>query len=285
MIAWTRRHTLVAGLGLILGVNAFVLGGVAYNRSGEPENLLQLSERELHAPLGRVVRKENSGVELMLRWRVPVDPSSREPYYSYGYESWGGTPVWFDRAKLKELGFADLPEDPVAGAKSLWQQSKEVLLVLELGGPAAKQALAQAQAKADEEARLAEANAGNKEFERRSKLAREAVSREESENSRLFAVDAGVDYAALRAKYPDKSRFLIVRGHARPRYLGAGREARVLGNISGLSITRVNVPVAWQAALEEAKQPGGKVRFSATVAWGSRLEPWLISLAKTGGAN
>ena len=56
MIAWTRRHTLIAGLGLILGVNAIVLGGVAYNRSGEPESLLQLSERELYTPFGRALR-------------------------------------------------------------------------------------------------------------------------------------------------------------------------------------------------------------------------------------
>ena len=26
-------------------------------------------------------------------------------------------------------------------------------------------------------------------------------------------------------------------------------------------------------------KPGGKVRFSATVAWGKRLEPWLVTLA------
>lgn len=278
MIAWTRRHTLIAGLGLILGVNAIVLGGVAYNRSGEPESQLQLSERELHAPFGRVLRSENSGVELALRWRVPVDPSAREPYYGYGYEDWGGSPAWLDRAKLQGLGFENLPEKTRFGSDFKWPQAKEVLLVLELDGPAARQAVAQAQVNSDEAARLAVVNAGNKEFERRSKTAREALAREEQENSRLFAIDAGLDLSTLRVKYPDRSRFLITRGQVRPHLAAQGREERLSGTISALSIARINVPVEWQAALEPAK-PGGKVRFSATVAWGKRLEPWLVTLA------
>lgn len=34
------KHTWVLGLGLIALVNAIVLGGAAYNRSGEPESTL-----------------------------------------------------------------------------------------------------------------------------------------------------------------------------------------------------------------------------------------------------
>ena len=278
MIAWTRRHTLIAGLGLILGVNAIVLGGVAYNRSGEPESLLQLSERELYTPFGRALRNENSGVELALRWRVPVDSSAREPSYGHGYESWGGSPAWLDRTKLEALGFEKLPEKIRFGSDSKWPQAKEVLLVLELDGPAARQAMAQAQTNSVEAVRLAEVNAGNKEFERRAKTAREALARETGENSRLFAIDAGLDLVTLRSKYPDRSRFLIARGQVRPHFVAQGREERVSGTISALSISRVNVPVEWQTALAPAK-PGGKVRFSATVAWGKRLEPWLVTLA------
>ena len=38
------------GLGLILASNAIALAGVWYNRSGEPQAQLQLSEREIQLP-------------------------------------------------------------------------------------------------------------------------------------------------------------------------------------------------------------------------------------------
>ena len=47
---WSRTHTLVAGLGLIALTNAVALLGVAWNRSGEPDATLQLSQRELQPP-------------------------------------------------------------------------------------------------------------------------------------------------------------------------------------------------------------------------------------------
>ena len=42
---WSRMHTTIAGVGLIVVVNAVALLGAAYNRSGEPESVLRLSER------------------------------------------------------------------------------------------------------------------------------------------------------------------------------------------------------------------------------------------------
>src|SRR5690606_5713465 len=47
MIALRPRHGLLAGLALILLSNAVALGGAWYNRQGEAESRLQLSEREL----------------------------------------------------------------------------------------------------------------------------------------------------------------------------------------------------------------------------------------------
>lgn len=46
----TRGRTLIAGIAIILVVNAIALGGVAYNRSGTPESTLHLSQRELSEP-------------------------------------------------------------------------------------------------------------------------------------------------------------------------------------------------------------------------------------------
>ena len=279
MKAWSRRHTLMAGVALILAINAIALGGVAYNRSGEPESRIQLSERELRAPYGRFNRSENSGVELALKWRVPVSPAAHEPYYGYGYESWGGAPDWLDRAKLIALGFEQLPEKRLLPTDFRSLRTKEVLLVLELNGPAAQQALDQARQKLADEEKLSAANPGHKEFERRVKTAREALQRETSENSRLFAIDAGVHLVALRAQYPDRSRFLIVRGFVRPQFAMRNKQEQLSGYISALSVPKINVPVGFQPALQGATNGNTKGRFAATVAWGRRLEPWIVGLS------
>ena len=289
MMVWSHRSALLGGVSLILAVNAIVLGGVVYNRSGEPETRLSLSERELRSPYGRFNRSENSGVELALQWRVPVDPGQHEPAYGYGYESWGGVPVWLDRAKLVSLGFGTLPEKRGSGDGYRLPQSKEVLLVLELDGAAARQTLGYARQKLADEERLRVANPGNNEFERRTKTAREALQREERENSRLFAVDAGLDLAALRAQYADRSRFLIARGFVRPQFVARNKQESVYGHISALSVSRINVPVEYQPALQQDGVSNDKMRFNATVNWGRRLEPWLADLrrfqAGKGGPN
>ena len=263
MIAWNRRYTLIAGVALILSVNAVVLAGVAYNRSGDPTSTLQLSERELrHGPLSS---KENSGVSLNLVWRVRHGNDAPDA-------------DWLDQAKLAALGF-DVASERAERKYKRWR-SKEVLLVLELDGPAYRQALARAQQKADDEEKLLLANPGNKEFERRAKRAREAAENEARQASRLFVVDAGLDVEALRAQYPDPTRSLIVRGQIRPQRVTHDRQDRLSGHISALSVAQINVPLEFQPALKRAAAIDKAASFSATVAFGKRLEPWLVALTE-----
>ena len=263
MIAWNRRYTLIAGVALILSVNAVVLAGVAYNRSGDPTSTLQLSERELrHGPLSS---KENSGVSLNLVWRVRHGNDAPDA-------------DWLDQAKLAALGF-DVASERAERKYKRWR-SKEVLLVLELDGPAYRQALARAQQKADDEEKLLLANPGNKEFERRAKRAREAAENEARQASRLFVVDAGLDVEALRAQYPDPTRSLIVRGQIRPQRVTHDRQDRLSGHISALSVAQINVPLEFQPVLKRAAAIDKAASFSATVAFGKRLEPWLVALTE-----
>jgi len=275
MITWSRRP-LMAGIALILVVNAMALAGVAYNRSGEPESIVQLSERELRLPYAGGKRAENSGVMLNLVWRVPVETAAQEPYY--GYESFGGSPVWLDKAKLAALGFDVSTDKPASGANFKWQRTKEVLLVLELDGVAYQQALELVRQKAAEDEKLNDANPGSKEFAQRIKAARERLTREEHENSRLFAIDAGLDAVSLRAKYPDRARYLIIRGQARPQFVTRNKENRLSGHVAGLGTGQINVPVEFQPALQHAVQNNARARFAATVAFGQRLEPWILVL-------
>ena len=263
MIAWNRRYTLIAGVALILSVNAVVLAGVAYNRSGDPTSTLQLSERELRH--GRLSSKENSGVALNLVWRVRHGNDAPDA-------------DWLDQAKLAALGF-DVASERAERKYKRWR-SKEVLLVLELDGPAYRQALARAQQKADDEEKLRLANPGNKEFERRAKRAREAAENEARQASRLFVVDAGLDVEALRAQYPDPTRSLIVRGQVRPQRVSRDRKDSLSGHISALSVAQINVPLEFQPALKRAAAIDKAASFSAMVAFGKRLEPWLVALTE-----
>lgn len=290
MKSWSRRHTLIAGMALILLTNAVALLGVAQNRSGEPESSLKLSQRELHLPYWG--RRENSGIALDLAWRVAV-PESRDAA-GWSYVDAGGTAEWLDQAEMASLGF-----DVAATPERDRQRSKEVLLVLELDGPAYRQSAERARRHAaEEEAKLA-AFPNDEASKRRAKQAQDWLKREESESSRLFAIDAGLDPIALRAKYPDRSRYAIVRGQVRLWRNRIENAESVRGYISRVSIDAINVPFEFRAPFDRrghqarnapAAAPDGTwhqtvVRgtqsppFEATVAFGQRLEPWIIGVS------
>ncbi|MFP8981388.1 DUF4824 family protein, partial [Pseudomonas aeruginosa] len=67
-----RRNALIAGSLLLLAANLAALGGVAWNRSGEAESKLVLSQRELQRNWSYGFwSEENSGVELRLELHSP----------------------------------------------------------------------------------------------------------------------------------------------------------------------------------------------------------------------
>ena len=278
---WTRKHFLAAGIALIAITNAIALAGVARNRSGEPDSELKLTERELD-PSRPGGRRENTGLAVRIRWRILTEDDDSQEFYFMGL--WGsGRPVWLDAAKMASLGFdTTLPDTAEETGNSFHRQlSKEVLLVLEQDGPAHQEAIART-------ARVAErlkTSARTDDRERAAKM----VPAEKDLRSRLFVVDAGLDIDALRAKYPNRSMYAIVRGRIEP----AGRWERAkghhLGTIRAVQVDTINVPHEWHAIFEgvNVDQPRrseeGRIRagrFSATVSFGQRLEPWLTSFSK-----
>lgn len=283
----TPRNTLLAGGALILLVNAVALTGVALNRSGEPESRLRLSERELGLPWAWSRGAENSGLALGLTWRVIEASAGGEAYVGGAYGYSGGTPEWLDESRMRALGFDTAPvaESSEGRRRFERQQRREVLLVLELAGAAWQTALARARANAARHEAAARANADSKEFADKAKRGRELLKAEEESNSRLFAIDAGLDLSALRAKYPDRSRFLILKAHVRPRLDSRERKIHVTGYVSELAVPTVNVPYALRPGLEPVlratpRTPGGLARpFEATLAVGQRLEPWIEAVA------
>ncbi|MFZ6049239.1 DUF4824 family protein [Pseudomonas sp. CR3202] len=254
------RSALISGLALIAMTNVVALGGVWYNRSGEPESSLLLSERELRRSY-EWSRHENSGLALRLDWRQPSDPASDDRYQR----------LMLDEARLAALGFAG----PDKGDPRHDSQAREVLVVLELDGPARKAELERAREQLHNARDELHAKPNDKRRQDAERAARDYLDHEEQRDSRLFAVDVGLDREALRIRYPDRSRYAIVPGSVNAWV----RDGHLTGQISELRITAINVPHAWRRTLDEALERGRQndrpPPFQARVSFGQRLEPWM----------
>ncbi|VXB87180.1 conserved hypothetical protein [Pseudomonas sp. 8AS] len=269
MITLTPRHGLLAGLALILLSNAVALAGVWYNRQGQAESSLLLSERELlrdHEGPSR----ENSGLALRLDWRSPspAAPSNR-------YER---RPL--QQEQLLALGFAPLDErDPDYRQR---HGKRQVLVVLELDGPAYQAELRRAEAELQQASQALAQLPDDEQLQIREKLAREDLASERQHASRLFAIDVGLDAASLRQRYPDRSRYALVPGTVSAWCDCSGDVRQLTGQISQLHNSSLNVPHAWRSLLAE-RLPASysdeqRPRFQARVNYGQRLEPWISAI-------
>ena len=172
-------------------------------------------------------------------------------------------PGWFDKAKLEELGYDCRPSlsDPQAVARYFAMPSKEAFAVLEF-----------------REAAWADAGPDRATW------------------SRLLAVDAGRDLAALRGKYPDTRRFLIAPCLVRLRYQtkwdpNTRREAPgayLRGTIAQILVGEISVPPSERSVFESLSQNTYDYfatsesrlrgpRYSAVLYYGKDNEPWLGS--------
>lgn len=274
----SRLVTLVCGAALILIANGVVLGLVACNRSGEPDSKLVLSQRELNGVRNGGI--EDDALLLELAWRVAgVDDDGQQR-----------NPPWLDVARLSELGFdvQRLQSGQRMLNKASFQSARPVLVVLELAGPAWQQALTSAREHLVRQQALRQKDPENKVLLQEERAAQARLTEEESRRSRLFAVDVGTDRAGLRARYPDRSRYMVVHGtvnlqpDARP-----DPSPVVSGQLGELTMGPINIPHAWRGAFapgEAASRPQrmaperGTPAFTATVAVGQRLEPWIEAL-------
>ena len=275
---FSPKRTLIAGLALIAIVNAVVLGGVAYNRSGEPDSTLRLSERELRVPPVWSGSMESSGLALSLDWRVLAPEATDATREAWQYFSYRGASAWLDSAKMASLGFdLSLFTAVASGRRTSWRDSpRDVMLVLEFNGAAYQTALARAIKYDENKITRPNGTAGD-----RAKV----LKREQAQNSRLFVVDAGLDADALRVKYPDRSRYAILRGQVRPSWQRDSSASTLTGMVSALSVEGLNVPTAMRSVFEGASADRGDseklvVRYDVDVAVGKRLEPWITAAVR-----
>jgi hypothetical protein len=201
---------------LVIVVNITLLAGVWHNRSGPPDALVTLTERELTL-VG--AREDDSSIALRIAFRRP------------GFEE---EESWFDRAKLEELGF-DYPDDE---APRDIHRIRSVFLVLEL----------------EEEA--------------------------EENNSRLIAVDAGLDAGDLRRRYGDRSRYIVAPGSVRL-FLDTDDddEDKHRAYLQNLRTALIHVPKEHSGFLADLDAGGDQPpRYAVTLRYGRRLEPWVIEV-------
>jgi hypothetical protein len=277
-----RRLLLPAGAVVIALTNAVALMDVAYNRKNHPDSVLTLTERELGAQRSWMWREgENSGLGLELQFRAEGVPNPSLPEN----EAWPtpspygvfGPVGWLDKDKLAALGFDVNMPPTMADSDRHYEHmlGRDVLLVLELDGPVHARVL---QAARDRVARLEREEGGESENAGRSaqlglQSARVALQREEYEWSRLFIIDAGLDQASLRQRYPDRSRYAIVHGAVRPFVLRVGAAAKIYGRVTAVRCLSIHVPLQFRGSVPVT----GKQHSTVEVAFGRRLEPWILS--------
>jgi hypothetical protein len=275
---------LIAGLGIIIATNVVALAGVAYNRAGEPEATIELTERELAMPYRYRMLKENTGLGLRIKCRLEGDS-----YYGYG--NCNGMPKWFSREKLIELGFKLQPLEEKESWRRHYAIEKELprkaWIVLEYDGTAYQKALAKAEQELNAQQQLLDNNPGKEEFEKRVKAARDKLEGEQLYFSRLFVIDAGPDKTKLRKNYPDNSRYLIMQATVRPTWSGngKGKDGEWKGRITRLLVNTINVPLEHRAIFEpleddQVSRNQNKLtpRYQVSLAFGKRGEPWVIGV-------
>ncbi len=271
MQALSKKQLFILAFAVLALTNAVVLAGIAYNRYAGEVRSITLSERELSLPYSRW-HGENSGLSLRLSWSVFEEKS-------YGYYS--RQPAWLDRAKLEALGF-DVTTKEDDGHRAL---SKEVLIVLEYNNAEYQKALKQMQ-KRLEEKRIQYEEMQTPERKNALEYAQNELDRSETSQSRLFAVDAGLDLQALTKKYSDTSRYVIAKGIVRPQSRN-GKGVLLSGYIERLSIENVYVSLQERHFFETlasqkdtSKKHYFPPRYEVTLSYGSRLEPWIQSVTK-----
>lgn len=289
MIRWSNTTALISGLVLIVLSNAVVLSGVYYNRTGEADARITMTDRELGIRYWSKFDSENSGLTLGLKWRYD------DPKYSYSI-NWG-YPAWLDKEKLIALGFdTTFPLKHKRAARYYRKMlPREVLLVLEYNGPAYRARLKRLTQALVDKKRSAAVHSGDEKHKKEVENAERFLKYAKQRSSRLFVIDAGQDRKSLRNTYPDRSRYIIARGQISIRRFGANvttnKPAYLAGSIRKLNIDRINVPHRARKIIDLylKKNRYGRIEdkphYAVTVVYGRRLEPWIEDIREISGVK
>ena len=291
-----KKYGLISVIALIVLTNVIVLAGVAYNRSGEPDATVQLTERELHWQYhSGITNKEDTGLYLILKWSMPGFQSNR----------WDYTPTknWINIEKLKEMGFdtSFSLEDNKASRYYSHQLPRQAYVVLEFNGDAYQEWLGDAQKRIEEiKQELTE-----EKKEKKKKILENDMRHVQQDliiRSHLFAVDGGRDPELLRKTYSDKSKYIIASAvfdismNYAPRKEEDPKTTKtpyLSGWIRNLSIPVIHVTSDYRSFFISDIKTGTKIylpkdkplsdlesRYQVTLNYGQRYEPWIADVKK-----
>ena len=270
----------ILALALILLVNAFILMGVWYNRSGVAESIVVITEREIRMPYSWSRDETSVGID----WRILSPDGDRYSYYD--------SPEWFDQQKLISLGY-ELPEHSTMTKRKHFIET-EVILVLEYDGEAYQQTLKNAQRQLEiieqqvekldiDNNAKADKNEGDEYLLSNLDSAKKNLKYEELSASRLFVIDAGLNKELLRAKYPNNQRYILAYGIVDVKFSEANNhhEAKFSGRIDRLSVEYLHIENAMYSKIDQLKpsvrysRDDTSPRFSLDIHYGQKLEPWI----------
>jgi hypothetical protein len=285
---WSLARVTWIGLAIIVLANAVALGGAAYNRMGEPESRIVLTQRELTIESDRF-RSENSGMTARLDWCAPDSTALAEgPTRQYRFACDSRTPDWLNGERLAALGF-DLRVDGPADASGRYTRTstREAFVVLDVRSEWLEQAIQRARALLVDREAVFPQSPDSAKVRAEVENLRRRVDWLEHSASRLYVIDAGPRLDALRAKYPDRSRYAILRGkisaHVRRGDFSEPDAIHTVGEIRSIQGDRFNVPARYQRTLalnefgtRPPRTPSDIVEI--TVAFGKRLEPWIAGV-------
>jgi len=277
-----RRTGLWWAAALVVASNLGAWGFAALNRSGEPEAVLELTERELRLPAKQA---DNTALTLALVFERPRAAGPLRLPREAG---------WFDRAKLQSIGFdCSTPVTP-ENASRYMMPPRSTYAVLEYEGEAWRRQMAEpppeaaqppAQGARLEKPAAAEADrtAGAPPPEATSRGGQDRLRQ-----SHLAVIDVGNDRARLRQQYPDRRRVAIVEATAELQFVNNPGQAPFLaGRVMSVLPGEINVPREWLTLLEGLQTernvstlppPLHDPRYRVTVKWGRNLEPWIADV-------
>ncbi len=251
----SRKGLWIAAIVVIVS-NAYTLGSARFNRMGEPEAVLNLTERELRlAPR----EADNTAIVLRLEWNDLERGNGAR-----------AVPNWFDAAKLASLGFdCRLPATAENAAHYRGAAPRSAYAVLENDGEAWQRYVDGLSGQQDKDAA--------------------------SGQPHLVLIDVGIDASALRVRYPDRRRTIIVPATAELSLIQPRTGTPFLkGRVNVVYPSELNVPRELRPVLEPLRpravsaldrqsgriDPVGEPRYRVTVKWGRSLAPWIESVER-----
>lgn len=242
---------------VVLVTNGVILARVASNRSGPPESVLELTQRELW--LRSSSRSdESTGVFLHLRVTEFLTGQALEQ-------------TWLDEAKLATLGFdVHRVRERLRKGHPWREPAREVYAALEFDGPAWREHLRRLE---QELAEVTEKGAEGSGEESRAALARRNLERARTDGSRLVAIDADLDPRELRARHPDRTQVAITHALASiyPAH-PAGADAGIRGYLRAPLVSEIHVPKHLADRLRR------DTPYTVQLQYGAAYEPWIAGI-------